>query len=431
MTKVFTLLCLFLCFSITAADKKNITKANKKSDSLNIYTNLKDEANIYKDCYMNDNPDEKVKVLDEHIDTIFDNYDLALKKIATDKEIPDIIIVDYSFYLKFQKDIDSYFMDLTDLYQSVKDEIIQYPAEFTLQDGKIYGIGLFANTGAFFYRRSLAKKYLGTDNPASVQKVMCNWGQFVKTAEKLNKKSNGKCSIVTSWESMLVPFLVQRKNNWIENGRVVIDPVMNEYLDLSKKCHDEGYEAGYLQWSPEWFNAYTDVYDDKETYQNEVFGYFLPDWGYEYLIKLQSPQTSGDWGIIQGPAPYFWGNTLIMINKRCKDPEQAKKFVKYMLTDEKSNFLLSASNKQMHVNKKIMNKIYADYKDEFLGGQNPYKEYLKYAENVISKPAQQHDDRIKSSVQFVTRQYVLGSYTRQEAINELGYEILDVTGISD
>ena len=155
MKKVFTLLCLFLCFSITAAEKKNITKANKKSDSLNIYTNLKDEANIYKDCYMNDNPDEKVKVLDEDIDTIFDNYDLALKKIATDKEIPDIIIVDYSFYLKFQKDIDSYFMDLTDLYQSVKDEIIQYPAEFTLQDGKIYGIGLFANTGAFFYRRSL------------------------------------------------------------------------------------------------------------------------------------------------------------------------------------------------------------------------------------------------------------------------------------
>ena len=78
-----------------------------------------------------------------------------------------------------------------------------------------------------------------------------------------------------------------------------------------------------------------------------------------------------------------------------------------------------------------MNKIYADYKDEFLGGQNPYKEYLKYAENVVSKPGQQHDDRIKSSVQFVTRHYVLGSYTRQEAINELGYEILDVTGISD
>ncbi|GBU27884.1 ABC transporter substrate-binding protein [Treponema sp. R8-4-B8] len=97
--------------------------------------------------------------------------------------------------------------------------------------------------GAMFYRRSLAKKYLGTDDPKTVQAYFADFDKLLETAQLLNQKSNGSCVIVSSLGDLRNSFLSARKNPWLVNGKLVIDPVMEKYMDICKTLHDNKWEG--------------------------------------------------------------------------------------------------------------------------------------------------------------------------------------------
>ncbi len=412
MKKVCALLCLFLCFSITAAEKKD----NNNTNTLNVYSILGENTDIFINNFNAENPGEKVKNIPMDSSDLQDAYKGLFEKISNDSaQTPDIIIMDHYFFEACANNPEEYFLDLTDIYESIKDQIIEYPSKNTLIDDKIYGIGCAADTGAFFYRRSLAKKYLGTDDPVVVQKAISDWDKFSKTAEKLYKKSNGKCKIISATDSLLVPFLAQRKQNWVEDRKLVIDPLMLKYLDMCKEFSDKGYEAKNLMWSAEWLSSMNVNYEKKKSYNPEIFGYFFVDWQYFNMFKDVALDTKGDWGIVKGPASYFWGSTIILVNKKCRNPEFAKKFIKFMMTDEKSIMEYSDEYKCLYANKVIMNKKYSDYKDDYLNGQNVYLELLKYSEDIIPKSIQSTDSYMQVDWMLMIEYYLDGSgrYTKE------------------
>ena len=155
MKNVCALLCLFLCFSITAAEKKN----NNNTNTLNVYSILGENTDIFINNFNAENPGEKVKNIPMDSSDLQDTYKGLFERISTDSaQTPDIIIMDHYFFEACANNPEEYFLDLTDIYESIKDQIVEYPSKNTLIDDKIYGIGCAADTGAFFYRRSLAKK---------------------------------------------------------------------------------------------------------------------------------------------------------------------------------------------------------------------------------------------------------------------------------
>lgn len=428
MKKVCALLCLFLCFSITAAEKKDITK----NDTINVYSLIDSDTEIFINNYNDQNPGEKIKFIPLNWLDLQDKYEALLEKISTDSEQTlDIIIMGHDFFEVCANNPEEYFLDLTDIYESIKDQIVEYPSKMTLIDGKIYGIGLFPYTGAYYYRRSLAKKYLGTDDPVVVQKAISDWDKFSKTAEKLYKKSNGKCKIIAATDSLHVPFLAQRKQNWVEDGKLVIDPLMLKYLDICKEFSDKGYEAKNLMWGAEWLSSMNVNYEKEKSYNPEIFGYFFVDWQYFNVFKDVALDTKGDWGIVKGPASYFWSSTIILVNKKCRNPELAKKFIKFMLTDEKSIMEYSDIDKCLYANKVIMKKKYSNYKDDYLNGQNVYLELLKYSEDVVPKAIQSTDSYMQVDWMLMIEYYLDGRYTKDGAIKFFKDNVENDTGISD
>lgn len=154
-----------------------------------------------------------------------------------------------------------------------------------------------------FYRRSLAQKYLGTDDPDEVQKMISDPKKFIETAKLLKEKSDGKCVIVSSMFDMQRPFECLRKAPWVVNGRLNIDPVMMDYMDLCKEFLQEGYTTSIDQWTEGWFAGTKDALYDDAGKLLEVFCYPLPTWGLYAVIKTGAPDSSGEFCPLLGTLP--------------------------------------------------------------------------------------------------------------------------------
>ncbi len=121
---------------------------------------------------------------------------------------PDIIALESAFVRKYVES--GLLLDITDIYNANKNKLIAYPVEVATYNGRVYGLSWHVCPGAFFYRRSLAKKYLGTDDPAAVQKSFSNLDQFLKMAKILKEKSGGKCVVISGASDLVRPFLSMR-----------------------------------------------------------------------------------------------------------------------------------------------------------------------------------------------------------------------------
>jgi len=176
-------------------------------------------------------------------------------------------------------------LDITDIYNANKNKLLSYPAEVGSYNGKVYGMSWQACPGAVFYRRSLAKKYLGTDDPKVVQTYFNSFPKFLETAQQLKQKSNGSCVVVSSLGDLRNSFLSARKNSWIVNGNVEVDPAMEQYMDICRTLHDNRLEGRVGQWSEGWFAGMRGELRDEAGKPVEVFSYFLPTWGLHYVLK--------------------------------------------------------------------------------------------------------------------------------------------------
>jgi len=329
---------------------------------------------------------------------------------------PDVIALESEFVKKYIES--GLLLDLTDIYNANKNKLIAYPVEVASYEGRVYGLSWQVCPGAFFYRRSLAKKYLGTDDPAVVQKNFSNLDQFLKTAKLLKDKSGGKCVVVSSLHELVRPFLSMRTQPWIINGKLAIDPVMENCMDFIKNLHGNGLDGGVGQWSQGWFEGMRGELKDNSGKPLEVFGYFLPTWGLHYVLKTNAPKTSGDWAMIQGPVSYSWGGTWLAATAKTKNPAAAKELIRYLTTD--NAFLENYAKESGDVvsNTEVINKIKNGYREPFLGGQNHYAAFADMAKNVNGKLVQGTDEIVNSLFNNALWPYVNGEKTKELTLSD-------------
>jgi ABC-type glycerol-3-phosphate transport system substrate-binding protein len=102
---------------------------------------------------------------DDKIDMFLVEADYALK------------YVDSEYTLDIKKDVGLTDDDLSNQYQYTKDIV-------TDKNKAIKGTSWQATPGLFAYRRSIAKKVLGTDDPDKVQEQLSDWAKFDAVAKK-------------------------------------------------------------------------------------------------------------------------------------------------------------------------------------------------------------------------------------------------------
>ena len=341
--------------------------------------------------------------------------------LASGRGTPDIIALESAFIRKYVES--GLLLDITDIYEANKSKLLAYPVEVGTYNGKVYAMSWQACPGAVFYRRSLARKYLGTDDPKTVQTYFANFNKFLDTAKLLKEKSGGSCVVVSSLNDLFNSFMSARKDPWIVNGKLVIDPVMEQYMDICKTLYDNKWEGCVGQWSEGWFAGMSGRLRDEFGRPLEVFSYFLPTWGLHYVLKTNAPNTSSDWAMIQGPSPYRWGGTWVGAYKGTKNVAAVKEFIRYVTTNDVFLEAWAKDTGDIVSNINVNNKIKDTYTEPFLGGQNQYAEFVEIAKRVNGKLLQGSDEAIEGIWNKAVDAFVNGEKTKAQALEDFRRQV--------
>jgi len=235
--------------------------------------------------------------------------------------------------------------------------------------------------------------------------------------------------VVSSLGDLFQPFLGGRNDPWVVNGKLVIDPSLEQFLDLCKTLYDNRWEGRVGQWSEGWFAGMKGGLRDERGRAIEVFSYFIPTWGLHYVLKPNAPNTSGDWAMVPGPVPYRWGGTWVGAYKNTKNPAAAKEFIRYITTNDAFLEAWAKSTGDMVSNLAVVNKIKGFYREPFLGGQNHYAGFAEIAKNVNGMLAQSTDDVIHSLFLEAQAAFVSGKKTKAQVLADFKRQVETQLGL--
>lgn len=371
-------------------------------------------------------------------------YQTKLKAAIGTADAPDVIALEAAFVKEYVEA--DFLADLSELLP-VAEVAKTYPSVLGVgtDNNILKALSYQATPGALFYRRSLAKEYFGTDDPTEIQALLADLDKFTAAAAVIKEKSGGNTYMVGSSGDFQNPFFANRAQPWIVDDTLIIDPMVEKYVEIAKLFRDEGYEAQAQQWGEGWFAGMNDSLADANGNPKQVFSYFLPTWGLPYVLAPNAKSadgahdTSGDWGVISGPLPYQWGGTWLGAMKDSSNLELAKEFVRFATLDETNltnwatgvytNEFLKAIDPSVPADQQqaagdfvssqvVVEKIIPSFDDsdlsKFLAGQNSYAGFAAAAPSVNAKLMTGSDDAIQRALNDPINQYLNGESTIDE-----------------
>lgn len=390
-----------------------LTGCGGKKKKLVVWTFTDEIQTMINDYYLVDNPDlgYEIEIVIIPNDQYQGKIDPALQ---AGKDAPDLFAVEAAFAKKY---LNSEFTiplselgiedsDLADVTTYVKDAARD-------SSGALKGISWQATPGAFFYRRSLAEKYLGVSEPADVQPLVNDFPTFIDTARKLQEASNDEVKMVAGPGEVAQIFYAIRDKGWIVDDKFVIDPVIDELFEISKTLEQEGLTAQADGWTEGWFAGMN---------TDTVFGYVLPTWGLHYVLKENcenegdGTSTAGDWGMVQGPGAYFSGGTWVVGRQGTQMKDEVKDLMTYLTLDAGFLEAWATDTGDVLSNEKVVQKIKDTYSEPFLAGQNHYSEFAEMAKNVDASNTTGSDQDIQSLLDEERTAYSKGEKDKATAI---------------
>lgn len=371
-------------------------------------------------------------------------YQTKLMATLGTDQVPDVVALEAAFVKSY---VESDFLaDLGDLMKYAEElEMYPFVYEVGTHEGVTKAYAYQATPGALFYRRSLAKEYFGTDDPMEMQKLLGDMDKYIAAAATVKELSGGNTYMVASNGDFMNLFYANRKDPWIVDNTLTVDPMVEKMVETVKVFRDNGYEAKATQWQEGWFAGMNDTLVDAEGNPKKIFSYFLPTWGLPYVLAPNATSadgastTVGDWAVINGPMAYQWGGTWLGVMKETSKMDLAKEFVRFCTLDEENltnwatgvytNEYLKAIDPEVPEgqyqaagdfvgSKVVVEKITAGFDDsdlsKFLGGQNSYGGFAAAAPSVNARLMQGSDDAIQRALNDPLNSYLEGTITEDE-----------------
>jgi len=386
-------------------------------------------------------PDFPYEIKMHYFATIeIDFYQYLVEQLDSGGEdAPDIYLIESANVLKYSKgDAARYaapYKDLgIDMDNLVKEaDIPQYVIDVgTNPEGRIVGLTYHGTGGAFIYRRSIAKEVWGTDDPDIIQsKIGPGWEKFFDAADDLKARGYG---IVSGYDDIWKAVENSAEVPWVVDGRLVIDPRREAFLDLAKQLHDNGYTNGTISWTDAW---YMDMRDEGP---RKVFGYLGPSWMVNYIINREcggekpGEGTYGDWAVCEPPAGFFWGGTWVFANKNTRHKDAVGYIIKWITLDSSDTGLqylwatgAVTGHPEAAASGTVMRKCPAQL--DILGCQDMFEVYDRCARLAKGNNITEYDAWINSDWLDEVREYVEGRKTREQAIEDFRQDVKDRLGI--
>lgn len=422
---VSLLLCavFLLCTLLCGCDDRPTHHGGKQEDILHVWVYSDEYKSAIDQAVATDLSGLDFKIVVEVVEAV--SLDEKIEQTKGSSAAPDIIMLSPSNLVQYTRSDATAVLDGLGI---VLDEGRYYDMVFESgrdDSGAMKAVCWQPDPGVFFYRRSLAKAYLGTDEPAEIQNMISTWDGFYQTAQKLRQNSGGKTCITAGPDDVMLAYLSCAGCSWMKDGKLSVSDKAFEFLEYAKKLADEKLVGNIEMWSPAWAMGISDT--------QSVFGYFSSMLGLEGVLKAacmgtaQGEGSFGDWACCAGPQPFNWGGCWFAVLADSDMKSEAAVFLEYFILEEEAMKRSALISSSFSSNITVVEAIKYDsqFIDPFLDGQNYYAVMASAAADIDMSSVSAYDSFINLAFADCAREYAFGYRTKDQAIDDFRTIVLN------
>ena len=436
---VLAAMMLMSCMSFAAAEEKIV---------LNVWSFTNELEGMINKYYKPSHPN--VEIVYSIYPTDGGEYtskvDNLMATAPTSEDAPDIFTLEAAFVKKYVNS--DWTADLMGDLGITEEEVaaaipVMKQIGTSNINGKLKGLSWQATPGALMYRASLAEKYLGVTSPEEMQEKVADWDLYMETAAELNEASEGAVKMVVGAGDIWNAYNYGREQGWVVDGKLVIDPILYDYLDLCKVLEEDDLSNKGAAWTEAWFNGMK---------SDTTLTFLLPTWGLHYTLKPNCGFTTndtmtdeemkaacekdggtyGDWRMVPGPVGYSWGGTWIGANAaKVAEMSDAKKaavkdFILFFTMSEDFLYQYAKDSGDFVGSNAVVEKILAEggTPNPFLGGQDHYSIFAEAANLANGSIMTDYDEKMNSLwSDYVTTPYSKGEVELEAGIAEFKAQV--------
>lgn len=331
------------------------------------------------------------------------NYDDYMNKVQTSiaggADVGDILCGEYNFRTQLFK------MDILDNldgapYNVDKSNIMDYEIPLCSYNGHIVGLEGSITAGGLAYKAPLAKKYLGTDDVATMEKNFATWDDVINAGKKVQQESGGKVFLIHSWADV----------------QEILDSAGNEALTQNNKptsyllntMPEERYKILTSMLKNNVFDRtisdhYTPAMNSAVADNNHIM-LDSATWTCAYVIAPNDKNGQGRWREMVAPGgPFNCGGTTYGIYKNSKNKDAAWAYLKWAYySKEGGEANLQARNFFPPYKPLQETHDYSKDKNEYFAPQNlSGKFYKEMAPKITVRAPEYYSNQIKAAFKTV------------------------------
>lgn len=257
-------------------------------------------------------------------------YDKLKDSLSAKNSPVDVINSDNEYIQYLLNKLPDSFLDVTDDVSSYKDKVIKGKIDNLTFNNKIYGVPYNASPKVILYRSDILSKE--GINPDDIK----TWSDYIYVGKKVSKDTGKKFMANTNDINNNICLLLanQLGTSYLnKDGKVNFNSKeWSLTLQVAKSLYTEGilYELGSKE-------AVIDA-----AKKDDIVS-FVADPSYVSSLMQSSPEYKGKWAVMKLPAFESGGNrdislggSSLMINKASTNTNLAKEFIKFSITDDKT-----------------------------------------------------------------------------------------------
>ncbi|MEK3708325.1 extracellular solute-binding protein [Paenibacillus sp. FSL R7-0198] len=411
MKKWFKPTIVFVCAAMLLAGCQFSPSNQTKQQEITVWS-FTDEAGYAIEKFEQKYPDIKVNFVN-----IPGNFYITKLKSAlqTTSKAPDVFMIENA---NIRELIDVPYLENLSASPYNANELIQEQYAFVQaneqdSEGNVRAIGYQGTPGGIYYRRDLAKKYLGTDDPEKVGSQIDTWEKIFEIGEKVQQLSGNKVHALANWNAISNSY---DGIPWVKDGKLVIDPTYLEVLDLVREARERNVLAEYEDGSAGYAASMQ---------KGEVMFYPGATWALQYTFKANAPDTEGMWGLAQGPSAFSAGGTYIAMYSKSDKKDLAWKFIEFYNFNH--DFLSELAKEQDYFtsNMVVNDELASSLSSSYLGGQKHFEFFSEAAKRVPVYERTKYDATINNDIYKIVLQLYLNKdiQTKEEVVKRIKRDV--------
>jgi ABC-type glycerol-3-phosphate transport system substrate-binding protein len=320
-------------------------------------------------------------------------------------ELPELPGLEISQFCRLRRDniADDLLMDLTSAIPRIEDDF--FPARLApyTSAGRVYGLESDMCLAVYYYREDLFERF---GLPVDFE----TWDDLIAIGAEAKKRHGISLAAIgnndIAWFAMLL--LQQGGEFFGTDGELRLDsPEAVTAL--------ETLVAGVSSGAFAQFNDFYGAAAASALNQDQIAGFFMPDWFLPFVLRQNAPQQSGRWRMrvlprfAAGGPVSTWGGTGFAVarNQRMTTATLELLIAAYATIDGQVQRFLTAqflpSMKAAWDDPRLLT-----YEDDYLGGQRPFDVYRQVVDEVPALVTSQYWDVMITQLAIATSDVLLG-----------------------